>query len=91
MSEEDAKKRAIEEERKLQELKTQEELSRKQAVEEKNKKENDIINRKTSSQEFLTKSKEKRVNLDEYLGQRTKKKRWFFAEKSVEDDLKSRK
>lgn len=90
-AEEDAKKRAIEEERKLQELKTQEELSRKQAVEEKNKKENDIINRKTSSQEFLTKSKEKRVNLDDYLGQRTKKKRWFFAEKSVEDDLKSRK
>ena len=90
-AQEEAKRKAAEEEKKLQELKTQEELSKRQAAEDKKRKEEDIINRETSSEEFIKKSKEKRVDLDDYLGQRTKKKRWFFAEREVERDLKSRK
>lgn len=53
----------------------------------KNKKERKIQEEK----EFEDLKNEAASSLDDYLSVRTKKKRWFFAEKEVEKDLKSRK
>ena len=88
---ENAKIKAIEEEKKLKELHIKEEQTKQQITQQRKQKEQEHLERKTSADEFINKSKEKRVDLEDYLGKRTKKKRWFMAEKEVERDLKSRK
>ena len=76
------RQRKIEEEKKLLQLEIQEEQEIKRKQQEKKRKENDI------KHGLLKKNK---LDLDDYLSSRTKKKRrFYFAQSEVEKDIKKR-
>lgn len=88
--EEQQRKKQEEEAKKQQEKQEQEyakQLESKKQQEEAQKKEKTEFTSKNNEK----KSSKDKLSLDDYLNKRTKKKRFYFAEKEVERNLKSRK